>query len=94
MENSCELKLRNNDTRLAKIADVCNDCAKEKGIFELLIMTGKIRELVFEKVASSVLKEKAKELGMVTLRDDGIKKILNGMTTISEVMRVTQQDVA
>ena len=77
----------------------CEECAQtgykgRKGIYELLIMTGKIRELIFERVSSSILKEKAKELGMVTLRDDGIKKILNGITTISEVMRVTQQDVA
>jgi general secretion pathway protein E/type IV pilus assembly protein PilB len=64
------------------------------GIFELLIITDKIRELVFEKVSSSAIKEKAQELGMATLREDGIRKILKGMTTISEVMRVTQQDIA
>ncbi len=76
----------------------CEDCANTGykgriGIFELLVMTDKIRELVFEKMSSSVIKEKAKALGMVTLREDGIKKILNGITTISEVMRVTQQDI-
>lgn len=77
----------------------CKDCVNTGykgriGIFEVLIMTDKIRELVFEKVSSSVVKEKAHALGMVTLREDGIKKVLNGVTTISEVMRVTQQDIA
>lgn len=77
----------------------CSECANtgykgRTGIFELLIMTDKLRELIFEKISSSVLKEKARSLGMATLRDDGIKKVLSGITTISEVMRVTQQDVA
>jgi len=62
-------------------------------IFELLLMSEKIRELAFEKVASNTIKEKARKLGMVTLREDGIKKVLKGITTISEVMRVTQQDI-
>jgi type II secretory ATPase GspE/PulE/Tfp pilus assembly ATPase PilB-like protein len=76
----------------------CEECSQtgykgRKGIFELLIMTNEVRELVFEKVSSSIIKEKARALGMVTLRDDGIKKALNGITTITEVVRVTQQDV-
>jgi len=76
----------------------CKNCSYTgyKGriaIFELLIMTDTIRELVFGKVSSSVIKRKAKEIGMVTLREDGIRKVLQGITTISEVMRVTQQDV-
>ncbi|MBL7071174.1 MAG: type II secretion system ATPase GspE [Candidatus Omnitrophica bacterium] len=77
----------------------CEDCAGTGysgriGIFELLFMTDKIRKLVFEKVSSGVIKENARESGMVTLREDGIKKVLKGETTISEVMRVTQQDLA
>lgn len=77
----------------------CDDCIHtgykgRTGIFELLIITDKIRELVFEKVSSSVIKERAIVLGMATLRDDGMKKVLDGITTISEVMRVTQQDIA
>lgn len=77
----------------------CDECAQTGykgriGIFELLIMTDEIRGVVFEKVSTSVIKEKARKLGMVTLRDDGIRKVLKGTTTISEVMRVTQQDIA
>ena len=76
----------------------CDDCTKTGykgriGIFELLVMSDEIREVVFEKVSSSIIKEKAKALGMVTLREDGMRKVLKGITTISEVMRVTQQDV-
>ncbi len=77
----------------------CGECSNTGyrgriAIFELLMITDKIRELIFEKMSSSAIKEKAKALGMVTLREDGIKKVLNGITTISEVMRVTQQDIA
>ncbi len=76
----------------------CEECVNTgyKGriaIFELLLMSDKIREMAFEKVASNTIKEKARKLGMVTLREDGIKKVLKGITTISEVMRVTQQDI-
>jgi len=76
----------------------CDECANTGykgriGIFELLVMSDEVREVVFEKVSSNIIKEKAKALGMVTLREDGVRKVLKGMTTISEVMRVTQQDV-
>jgi len=76
----------------------CDECTKSGyrgriGIFELLTMTDDVRELIFEKASSSVLKDKAKNLGMSTLREDGIRKVLKGVTTVSEVMRVTQQDV-
>ncbi|MBN1871312.1 MAG: type II secretion system ATPase GspE [Candidatus Omnitrophica bacterium] len=63
------------------------------GIFELLTMNDAIRELVFENVPTSVIKKRAREMGMLTLRDDGIRKVLKGITTVSEVLRVTQQDV-
>lgn len=63
------------------------------GIFELLVITDNVRELIFKKVSSAALKEKAKSLGMATLREDGVRKVLKGISTISEVMRVTQQDV-
>ncbi|GAF93395.1 unnamed protein product, partial [marine sediment metagenome] len=64
-------QLKNAKFRTGKGCEECSQTGYKgrKGIFELLIMTSKIRELVFERVSSSVLKEKAKELGMVTLRD-------------------------
>jgi len=77
----------------------CDDCTNtgykgRTGIFELLVMTDKLRETILEKVSSSVINKKARSLGMITLREDGMRKVLAGITTISEVIRVTQQDIA
>ena len=63
------------------------------GIFELLLINDIIRELILEKSSSTRIKEKALELGMRTLRQDGLLKAMKGLTTISEVARVTQADV-
>jgi general secretion pathway protein E/type IV pilus assembly protein PilB len=77
----------------------CDDCVNtgykgRTGMFELLVMTDKLREIILEKISSSVINEEARTLGMITLREDGVRKVLAGITTISEVIRVTQQDVA
>lgn len=61
------------------------------GIFELLITDEKIRELVLEKASADVIKHAALEAGMKTLRQDGIRKALDGSTSIEEVMRVTME---
>lgn len=58
-------------------------------IFEILLVTETIRELIFKRVTSQVIKEKALAEGMNTLRQDGLRKALSGVTTLSEVMRVT-----
>jgi len=63
------------------------------GIFELLLVNDTIRELILEKASSARIKEKAMEMGMRTLRQDGLIKAMQGVTTISEVARVTQTDV-
>lgn len=60
------------------------------GIFELLIINDEIRELVINNVSTTEIGRRAKELGMRTLRDDGLEKVRRGYTTIQEVMRVTQ----
>jgi type II secretory ATPase GspE/PulE/Tfp pilus assembly ATPase PilB-like protein len=60
------------------------------GIFELIIIDDKIRDLVLTKTSSSVIKKAAQEAGMKTLREDGLIKILAGQTSIDEVIRVTQ----
>jgi type IV pilus assembly protein PilB len=61
-------------------------------IFEILLMNDKIREMIIGKSSSAAIKQAAIEAGMITLRDDGIRKALNGLTTLEEVMRVTQID--
>jgi len=70
----------------------CNDSGYKGriGIFELLIMDDTLREMIFERKSSAEIKSKAVELGMKTLREDGKQKVLKGITTIGEVVRVAQ----
>ncbi|MEW6214732.1 MAG: type II secretion system ATPase GspE [Nitrospirota bacterium] len=63
------------------------------GIFELLLITDEIRELIMERATVRELKEKAVSSGMRTLRQDGIEKVKKGITTIDEVIRVTQVEL-
>tara|TARA_R110002096_G_scaffold157669_2_gene322800 strand:- start:2256 stop:3968 length:1713 start_codon:yes stop_codon:yes gene_type:complete len=71
--------------------DVCNDTGYRgrQGLFELLDMSDPIRELVAQRAATVVLKQKAQELGMKTLREDGLRNIFQGITTIEEVLKYT-----
>lgn len=62
------------------------------GIYEIIPMNETLREMVIQKASSQQIKKKAVEMGMRTLRKDGWSKITNGLTTIEEVMRVTQQE--
>jgi type II secretory ATPase GspE/PulE/Tfp pilus assembly ATPase PilB-like protein len=63
------------------------------GIHEILIMTEPIREMILQRASSQQIKQKAiAEQGMRTLRQDGLKKVIAGLTTYSEVVRVTQQE--
>ncbi len=61
-----------------------------KGIFELLVLTEEIRGLVDEKRSADEIRKTAIELGMTTLRDDGLIKAQQGLTTLEEVLRVTE----
>ena len=62
------------------------------GIFENLLVTDDIRSLIMSREASNVIKLKALQQGMQTLRDDGWLKVRNGTTTIEEVLRVTEEE--
>ena len=62
------------------------------GLFELMLVTSEIRQLILEKVAASQIKALAQEQGMSTLREDGWRKVLDGQTSIEEVLRVTTED--
>lgn len=62
------------------------------GIHEVLILTHPIRELILSHASSQQIKEKAVSEGMRTLRQDGLQKVLAGLTTFSEVVRVTQAE--
>ncbi len=59
------------------------------GIYELMRITDPLRALIDERAPSVVLKQKAVEVGMVTLRQDGIRSIFAGTTTIEEVLKYT-----
>jgi type IV pilus assembly protein PilB len=69
----------------------CNDTGYRgrKGIFELLIISEAVRALINERAPTVVLRQKAIELGMVTLREDGLRSIFEGATTIEEVVKYT-----
>ena len=74
-----------------KGCDTCNNTGYKgrKGIYELLRVTDPIRELINERAPTVTLKQKAVELGMVTLRQDGLRSIFAGDTTVEEVLRYT-----
>jgi type IV pilus assembly protein PilB len=69
----------------------CNDTGYKgrKGIFELLVISEAIRLLINERSPTVVLRQKAVELGMVTLREDGLRSIFEGDTTIEEIVKYT-----
>ena len=74
-----------------KGCEACNNTGYKgrKGIYELLKVTDPIRELINARAPTVTLKEKAIELGMVTLRQDGLRSIFAGDTTIEEVLKYT-----
>ena len=69
----------------------CNDTGYKgrKGIYELLVCSDAIRSMITERAPTIVLRQKAVELGMVTLREDGLRSIFDGDTTIEEVIKYT-----
>lgn len=60
--------------------------------YELMVCDDDIRQLIIKSVDGGTIKKKAVDKGMVTLREDGIRKVLNGVTSIEELMRATQAD--
>jgi type IV pilus assembly protein PilB len=69
----------------------CNDTGYKgrKGIFELLAISDAVRELINQRAPTIVIRQKAVELGMITLREDGLRGIFDGETTIEEVLKYT-----
>lgn len=59
------------------------------GIYELLEMSSELRDMTFNKTPSKDLRNKARSEGMVSLQEDAVRKLLSGMTTIEEILRVT-----
>jgi type IV pilus assembly protein PilB len=91
-----ELSLTKEDTQgrpfyYGKGCMECNETGYKgrKGLFELLVISEPIRELINQRAPSGVLRARALELGMRTLREDGIRSILDGETTVEEVLKYT-----
>ncbi|MBI1900679.1 MAG: Flp pilus assembly complex ATPase component TadA [Planctomycetia bacterium] len=62
------------------------------GIFELMVTTERIRQLAHDGATSWKIKQAAMEEGMVTLREDGWRKVVAGITTVDEILRATKGD--
>ncbi len=80
----------------AKGCDVCMGTGYlgRKGIYELLLMDDAVAPLVLKNADAQSIKRAAVERGMDTLRDDGARKVLDGLTSVAEVVSATQEDVA
>ena len=63
------------------------------GIYELMMLTTEIRDLVHSRQSAGIIKQAAIDAGLQTLRMDGARKVAAGVTTVAEVLRVTQADV-
>ena len=75
----------------------CDVCGKtgykgRKGIFEIFKVDDTIQRLIFDHAPATLLRQRARELGMRTLREDGMLKVASGMTSLQEVLRVTMGD--
>jgi general secretion pathway protein E/type IV pilus assembly protein PilB len=102
MPTEAELRTLNLDAAAIKNANFmagrgCSNCSNTGyrgrfGIFEIFVIDDDSRKLIYEKVPSSVLRTRAREAGMRTLREDGIRKVLAGLTSPEEVIRATVGD--
>jgi type IV pilus assembly protein PilB len=77
--------------------DGCPACGNtgyfgRKGIFELMNVNDDLRQMIYDGATSTELRASARALGMRTLREDGLRKVADGITTINEVLRVTMRD--
>ena len=75
----------------------CDRCGKtgykgRKGIFEIFKVDDTVQRLIFDHAPATLLRQRARELGMRTLREGGMLKVASGMTSLSEVLRVTMGD--
>ncbi len=75
----------------------CIDCNNtgykgRQGVYEVMAMSGALRDLVLERASSAVIKRQAMQEGMLTLRMDAMMKLKRGMTTVEEVLKETAED--
>jgi general secretion pathway protein E/type IV pilus assembly protein PilB len=89
-------ELKNANVQKGRGCQNCNNTGNRGrfGIFEIFIVDDDARKLIYDRVPTNVLRARAREMGMRTLREDGIRKVLAGMTTPEEVIRATVGDEA
>ncbi len=99
IESLVELGLSESDAKgkLVYRGAGCEKCQQRgyfgrTGIFEMLVMNPHIQNLVLRGTDSNVIKREARKFGMRTLREDGARRVLDGVSTIEEVLRVTRDD--
>jgi type II secretory ATPase GspE/PulE/Tfp pilus assembly ATPase PilB-like protein len=62
------------------------------GLFEVLLMNGEVRAMALKQASTSEIRRLAVQMGMKGLREDGWRKVAAGLTTVEEVVRLTQED--
>jgi type II secretory ATPase GspE/PulE/Tfp pilus assembly ATPase PilB-like protein len=97
-----EMRILSLDKERAAAAEIlgpqgCDKCRQggykgRKGIFEVFEIDDEVRGLINNDLSSPELRKRARELGMRTMREDGIRKVLGGMTSAEEVIRATMAD--
>ncbi|MDP2942282.1 MAG: ATPase, T2SS/T4P/T4SS family, partial [Candidatus Omnitrophota bacterium] len=95
-EELSAMELKPEEAKTAKLfrGRGCKECLHTGykgriGIFELLMNNDEIREMIVKKTPSTEIREAARRAGMKLLREDGIIKVLEGITTLAEVVRIT-----
>lgn len=64
------------------------------GIFEMFVVNEELQRMIYDNVGTAKLRDKARSLGMRTMREDGVRKVLAGQTTIDEVVSITVGDAS
>ena len=77
----------------------CEQCRQtgykgRMGIFEIFIIDDEVRQMINQRTSTTVLRQRARELGMRTLREDGVRKVLAGLTSAEEVISITIGDIS
>jgi type IV pilus assembly protein PilB len=94
-----ELQLDPKEAEGAKFVETvgCVECSNtgyrgRQGVYEVMTMTPRIRDLVLERASAGEIKKTAIEEGMLTLRRDGLEKLKRGITTVEEILKETAAD--
>jgi len=77
----------------------CEQCRKtgykgRMGIFEIFVIDDEVRHMINKRSSTLLLRQRARELGMRNLREDGMRKILAGLTSAEQVISITIGDVS